>query len=63
MGDRIIQKKADYFKALSHPTRIKILELLREGELCVCDILEELKLEQSNVSQHLAILRKQGILN
>lgn len=63
MGDRIIQKKADYFKALSHPTRIKILELLREGELCVCDILEALKLEQSNVSQHLAILRKQGILN
>ncbi len=63
MGDRIIQKKADFFKALSHPTRIKILELLREGELCVCDILEALKLEQSNVSQHLAILRKQGILN
>ena len=49
-------------KALAHPTRIKILELLRQGERCVCELLEELNLEQSNVSQHLAILRKQRIL-
>lgn len=52
-------------KSLSHPTRLEILELLRNenGELCVCDIYEKLELEQSNVSQHLKVLKDQGILN
>lgn len=62
MNDNFAQKRADFFKALSHPTRVRILELLRKDELCVCHIFEALDLEQSNVSQHLAILRKQGIL-
>ena len=53
---------ADYFKALGHPTRLKIVELLREGEKCVCEIIPALQLEQPNVSSHLAILRKEGIL-
>lgn len=69
MQNDILQKQADYFKALAHPTRLKILELLRQGEycvceeICVCDLLKELRLEQSNVSQHLAVLRKQGIVS
>lgn len=51
------------FKALAHPTRIGILQILREAdELCVCHIYERLDLEQSNISQHLKILRDQGIL-
>jgi ArsR family transcriptional regulator len=49
-------------KALAHPTRIKILEMLREGEKCVCEMLPFLHLEQPNVSQHLAILRNSGIV-
>lgn len=51
-------------KALAHPTRIQILERLKSEEnLCVCHIYEDLELEQSNVSQHLKILKDKGILN
>jgi len=45
---------------LAHPARIKILEYLREGEKPAGDILEALGLEQSNGSQHLAVLRNKG---
>ena len=54
--------KADFFKALAHPARIKILEHLRDGERSAGEILEALGLEQSNGSQHLAVLRNRGIL-
>lgn len=53
---------ADFLKALAHPTRLAILETLRDGEKCVCKILPELGLGQSNVSQHLAKMRERGIL-
>ncbi|BEP27734.1 ArsR/SmtB family transcription factor [Helicovermis profundi] len=50
-------------KSIAHPTRISILELLREeNTLCVCTIYEKLNLEQSNISQHLKILKNTGIL-
>lgn len=62
MKEKISQLKADIFKAIAHPTRIRILELLKNGELCVCDIFEELRVEQANTSQHLAVLKKQDIL-
>lgn len=55
--------RADYFKALGHPTRLQIVELLREGEKCVCEIIPALQMEQSNISRHLAILKKEGILS
>lgn len=58
----MLQLKADVFKALAHPTRVGILELLKNGELCVCDIYEELNVEQANTSQHLAVLKNQDIL-
>jgi DNA-binding transcriptional ArsR family regulator len=54
--------KADFFKALSHPARIKILEYLRQGERSAGEMLEALGLEQSNGSQHLAVLRHRNIL-
>lgn len=51
------------FKALAHPTRLKIMELLLHREsLCVCHIYEALDLEQANVSQHLRVLRNAGLL-
>ncbi len=53
---------AELFKSLGHPTRIWILQLLRGGEKCVCEIVPELEMEQSNVSRHLAVLKKEGIL-
>ena len=63
MFDKISQNKAEIFKALAHPTRLNILESLRGGERCVCEIIEEVNIEQSNVSQHLAVLKKLDILS
>jgi DNA-binding transcriptional ArsR family regulator len=57
MPDSMRQFKAEVFQALAHPTRIAILDLLREGELPVGTFVERLALEQANLSQHLAILR------
>jgi len=54
--------KSNFFKAIAHPTRVAILERLADQEVCVCEIIADLGLEQSNVSQHLAILRKQNII-
>lgn len=49
-------------KALAHPTRLAILSLLREGEVCVCDLEPALDLRQANISQHLAILRRANLV-
>ena len=54
--------KASLFQALSHPTRIAIVEALREGELSARAIQEQLGIEQANLSQHLAILRSRQIV-
>jgi ArsR family transcriptional regulator len=58
------QFKADIFQALAHPTRIAILELLGGGELSSSALIDKLGIEQSNLSQHLAVLRaKQLVTN
>jgi ArsR family transcriptional regulator len=62
MPDSRRQFKAEIFQALAHPTRIAILDLLREGELTVGTFSERLGLEQANLSQHLAILRNKQIV-
>jgi ArsR family transcriptional regulator len=49
--------KAELFKALGHPIRIRILELLRDGERTVSELQEGLAIDASSVSQHLAVLR------
>ena len=54
--------KADFFKALAHPARIKILELLRRGEQTVSELQGGLELESSTVSQQLALLRARDIV-
>ena len=56
------QLKADLLKPLGQPTRLKILELLAQGERCVCEIFPAIQEEQSNVSRHLAILKSVGVL-
>jgi DNA-binding transcriptional ArsR family regulator len=58
----IQQFKADFFKALAHPLRIKILEILAQGDKSVNEILELLELEGSAVSQQLSILRSKNIV-
>lgn len=60
MGNQLI---SNVFKALAHPTRLQIIKLLNDGELCVCDILPNLDSEQSNTSQHLTVLKNQGIVD
>jgi len=60
--DQKRQLKADLLKALGQPTRLKILELLAQGERCVCEIFPAIRGEQSNVSKHLSFLRSQGIV-
>jgi DNA-binding transcriptional ArsR family regulator len=50
------------YKALAHPVRIKIVRTLRDGPLCVCTLNENVEFSQSNLSQHLKILKDAGIL-
>jgi len=62
MQDTLRRFKADFFQALSHPTRIAIIEHLREGELSAGTLIERLGVEQANASQHLSLLRSKRIL-
>ena len=62
MKTLVLRKKSNLFKAIGHPSRVQILEYLSSGERCVCDIISELGLEQSNVSQHLAVLRRENLI-
>jgi len=55
-----MHKPAKIFKALADETRLRILTLLLEGELCVCEIIAALELPQSTISRHLAYLRNSG---
>jgi DNA-binding transcriptional ArsR family regulator len=54
--------KAQFFRALAHPTRIRMLEILRRGGRTVQELQEALALDQPIVSQQLAVLRNQGIV-
>jgi DNA-binding transcriptional ArsR family regulator len=54
--------KAEFFKALAHPLRIRIVDELRNGELGVSDLCERLDAEQSTLSQQLAILRSRNLV-
>ncbi len=55
-----MERIAETLKALSDPTRLRIVSLLRHGELCVCDLTEALQTPQSKVSRHLAFLKNAG---
>ncbi|MGH2839466.1 MAG: ArsR/SmtB family transcription factor [Solirubrobacteraceae bacterium] len=55
--------KAEFFQLLSHPARVRILELLRAGERTVGDLQAALGLDSSGTSQHLGAMRRQGLLD
>ncbi|MBN2655080.1 MAG: metalloregulator ArsR/SmtB family transcription factor [Nitrospirae bacterium] len=57
-----MQEMQKIFKALSDDTRLKILKLLENGELCVCDLFNALDMSQPKVSFHLAILKDAGLI-
>ncbi len=54
--------QTDLLKAISHPTRIAVLEILRDGEQCVCHMEAMLGLRQSRISQQLMVLRQAGLV-
>lgn len=58
-----MRNSAELFKALADETRLRILNLLVKGELCVCDIMTVLAIGQSKTSRHLAYLRHVGLVN
>ena len=58
----IYQVKAEFFKTLGHPARIRILEVLREGERPVNELIPEVGIEPSHLSQQLAILRRANLV-
>ena len=62
MPDALRRFKAEFFQALAHPTRIAIVDLLRDGELSAGALIERLGVEQANASQHLTVLRAKHIV-
>ncbi|HSD58717.1 MAG TPA: metalloregulator ArsR/SmtB family transcription factor [Methanotrichaceae archaeon] len=62
LDEREIEAEAEMFKAMADPCRIKILTLLREGELCVCEIMIAVDRPQSTTSHHLSILKDAGLI-
>lgn len=62
MPNTLRRFKAEFFQALAHPTRIAIIEILRDGEFSAGALIERLGMEQANVSQHLAVLRSRRIV-
>ena len=62
LGQPVYAAKAELFRALGHPARIRILELLVDGEKPVSDLLAEIGLEPSTLSQHLAVVKRIGLV-
>jgi ArsR family transcriptional regulator len=58
----IFQKQAEIAKAIAHPLRIAIIDFLKDGEQCVCDIADYVGSERSNVSRHLSVMVNAGVL-
>jgi DNA-binding transcriptional ArsR family regulator len=62
MSRPLYQLKAEFFKTLGHPARIRVLELLSEREHAVAEMLPEVGIEPANLSQQLAVLRRMGLV-
>src|SRR5512136_3241448 len=62
MEERLLEMEAEILKALAQPTRLKILELLRNGERCICEIVPAINGEQSNISRHISLMQKSHLV-
>ncbi len=58
----LFEKQAEIVKAIAHPLRMAIVDFLKDGEQCVCDIAEHVDSERSNVSRHLSVMVNAGVL-
>ena len=63
ISDDVAEKVAHVLKAVGHPARLKIIELLEQGEMCVGDICEALSEKQAMTSQHLNMMRDRDVLS
>jgi ArsR family transcriptional regulator len=61
--DEMAKKQAEFLKAIADPARVKIVYALVGGDLCVCEIMELLKMPQTMVSHHCKILKVAGIIS
>lgn len=59
----LFEKQAEIAKAIAHPLRIAIIDFLKDGEQCVCDIAQYVGSERSNVSRHLSVMVNAGVLD
>ena len=59
---KLYELKAEIIQAAAHPIRLAIIDFLSQGEQCVCDITENIDAQRSNVSRHLALMLKSGIV-
>jgi DNA-binding transcriptional ArsR family regulator len=62
VGVPLYQAKAEFFRTLGHPARIRVLELLSERDHAVHELLDQIDIEPSNLSQQLAVLRRAGLI-
>lgn len=60
--EKELNNTSEMFKALSDPTRLKIMYILKNGELCVCEIMAALEKPQSTISHHLNVLKNAGLI-
>ena len=58
----LFEKQAEIAKAIAHPLRIAVVNFLKDGEQCVCDIAQHIGSERSNVSRHLSVMVNAGLL-
>ena len=58
----LFEKQAEIARAIAHPIRVAILDFLKDGDQCVCDIADFIGSERSNVSRHLAVMVNAGLL-
>jgi len=59
---QLFEKQAAIAKAIAHPVRVAVLEFVKDGEQCVCDIAEAVGTERSNLSKHLSLMVGAGVL-
>ena len=59
---QVLERRAEIFKALGHPDRLRILEDLAPGERCVCELVESVGSSWSTVSRHLSVLKAAGVV-
>ena len=62
MEEKLLELKVEVLKALAQPTRMKILECLRNGEKCICEIVPTINGEQSNISRHISLMQKSHLV-